>query len=82
MNLPPSTHERLLAGDLPSLSTDISGAGRADDFEEDTEPLRNPGFMPNPNDDSILNVNDLDRDYFRSKLVEIFTIRLRRGDVV
>ena len=82
MNLPPSMRERFLAGDLPSLSTDYSGAGRADDFEEDNGPFPNPGFTPNPNDDSILNLNDLDRDYFRSKLIENFAIRLRRADVV
>ena len=57
--------------------------GRGNNFvlnEEDDEIVFPACTLPS-NDNSIINPNDLDRDYFRIKLVENFSIKLSRGDV-
>ena len=51
----------------------FSVVGRVNNFlfdEEDSNEIPAPFFIPDPNDDLIVNVSDLKRDYFRRKLVE------------
>ena len=50
--------------------------------EEDGDNVPVPSLIPDPNDDSIVSVSALGRDYFRRKLVETFSIRLSRGEVM
>ena len=86
-NLPPPMRERFLRHDdsCNLCEIDFSGVGRANDFlldEEEGNDFPAPSFIPDPNDDSIRIVSDLERDYFRRKLVENFSIRLSRGEVM
>ena len=83
-NLPSSIRDRFLEAENDNFyNIDFSGMGRGNDFilnEEDDEIFYPASTLPSDNN-SIVNFNDLDRDYFSRKLVENFSIKLSRGDV-
>ena len=83
-NFPSSIRDRFLESENDNICyIDFSGMGRGNDFisNEDDDEIISPACNLPSNDNSIININDLDRDYFRRKLVENFSIKLSRGDV-
>ena len=83
-NFPSSIRDIFLDSENDNVcDIDFSGMGRGNDFisnEEDDEIVSPTCTLPS-NDNSIINLNDLHRDYFRRKLDENFSIKLSRGDV-
>ena len=82
-NIPTEILERMRRDGIDNNSYDSSGQGRSSDHsEDDTNPnLLFEGIVPDDNDNSIQIVNDLNRDYFREKLVQHFYIRWKNKDV-
>lgn len=65
-------------------ATDFPGEGRGEDVivsDEDNNEGKCEGTIPSDDDPSIRVVNELSRDYFRTKLVEHFKIRWGNNDV-
>ena len=57
--------------------------GRGNNFisSKEDDDIVSSSYIPFSNNHLITNLNDLDRDYFKRKLVENFLIKLSRGDI-
>ena len=83
-HIPTTILNRMRQEGTPINTFDMSNMGRSNDManDEETNPdLNFNGIIPDDTDDSIRIVNDLNRDFFREKLVQHFYIRWERGDV-
>ena len=82
-NIPSAILRRMEEAGIDLATHDYSGMGRGNDIEISLNSIPTfTGTIPNENSEKTRVVNDLDRDYFRKKLVEHFMIKRERNELV